>query len=79
MNSEISDLNRLMVEHSDKTWVLADLSKSGAQRPYHAVDLEEVNTIVTTHDGVDLFEFEVEGACEILSAPLSSFTFPQSA
>jgi hypothetical protein len=30
---------------------------------------------VTTHDGVDLFEFEVEGACEVLSAPLSSFTF----
>ena len=75
VNSEIAELNRLMVEHSDKTWVLADLSKAGTQSPYHAVDLEEVNTIVTTHDGVDLFEFEVEGSCEVLSAPLSSFTF----
>lgn len=78
VNFEIAELNRLMVEHSEKTWVLADLSKAGSKSPFHAVDLEEIDTIVTTHDGVDLFEHEVEGACEIQSAPLSSFVFPLS-
>jgi hypothetical protein len=30
---------------------------------------------VTTHDGVDLFEFEVAGLCRVMSAPLSPFSF----
>lgn len=76
VNFEIAELNRLMVEHSEKAWVLADLSKAGAKSPFHAVDLDAIDTIVTTHDGVDLFEYEVEGACSVISAPLSTFTFP---
>jgi DeoR/GlpR family transcriptional regulator of sugar metabolism len=78
VNVEIAELNRLMAEHADKTWVLADLSKAGVKSPYHALDLVEVDTIVTTHDGVDLFEFEVDGACDIISAPLSPFSFTTS-
>jgi len=76
INPEIAELNRQIVEHSEKTWVLADLSKAGAKSPFHAVDLEAIDTIVTTHDGVDLFEAEVEGLCSVVNAPLSSFTFP---
>jgi DeoR/GlpR family transcriptional regulator of sugar metabolism len=72
---EIAELNRLMAENADKTWVLADLSKAGAKSPFHAISLEEVDTIVTTHDGVDLFEFEVAGLCRVMSAPLSPFSF----
>jgi len=74
-NPEIAELNRLLTEHSDKTWVLADLSKAGVTSPFHALDLEEVHTIVTTHDGVDLFEFEAAGMCEVISSPLSPFSF----
>ena len=78
MNPEIAELNRLLTEHSDKTWILADLSKAGETSPFHALDLEEIHTIVTTHDGVDLFEFEVAGMCEVASAPLSTFTFQRT-
>jgi len=78
VNFEIAELNRLMAEHADKTWVLADLSKAGARSPYHALDLSDVHTIVTTHDGVDLFEFEVAGICTVISAPLSPFSFSTS-
>jgi DeoR/GlpR family transcriptional regulator of sugar metabolism len=76
INFEIAELNRLMVNHATKTWVLADLSKAGEKSPYHAIDLDEIDSIVTTHDGVDLFEHEVASACTVLSAPLSTFSFP---
>jgi DeoR/GlpR family transcriptional regulator of sugar metabolism len=75
VNPEIAELNRLLSEHSEKTWVLADLSKAGVKSPFHTLDLDQVDTIVTTHDGVDLFEFEVAGACHVISAPLSPFSF----
>lgn len=78
INFEIAELNRLMVEHSEKVWVLADLSKAGEKSPYHAVNLDEVTSIVTTHDGVDLFEHEVGKACAVTSAPLSTFAFPRA-
>lgn len=75
INFEVAELNRLMSENSDKTWVLADLSKVGAKSPYHVMNLDEVHTIVTTHDGADLFEHEAAGVCEVISAPLSPFTY----
>jgi DeoR family transcriptional regulator, fructose operon transcriptional repressor len=75
VNPEIAELNRLLSEHAEKTWVLADLSKAGAKSAFHTLDLDQVDTIVTTHDGVDLFEFEVAGACHVISAPLSPFSF----
>jgi len=73
-DAEIADLNRAMVENSDKTWVLADASKVGRKNPFHTVTLEEVDAIVTTHDGASAFEAEVTGHCEVVSAPLSSFS-----
>jgi DeoR/GlpR family transcriptional regulator of sugar metabolism len=75
INSQIAELNRHIAEHSETTWVLADVSKVGLTSPYHALNLDEVHTIVTTHDGADLFEAEVGGVCEVISAPLSPFTF----
>lgn len=65
---ELADLNRALVEHSDKTWVLADLSKAGRRLSYRAADIEEVTAVVTTHDAAALFEREVQGSCEVLSA-----------
>jgi DeoR/GlpR family transcriptional regulator of sugar metabolism len=75
VDPEIAELNRLLAENADKTWVLADLSKAGVKSPFHTLELEGVHTIVTTHDGVDLFEFEVAGMCQVMSAPLSPFSF----
>jgi DeoR/GlpR family transcriptional regulator of sugar metabolism len=75
VDPEIAELNRLLAENADKTWVLADLSKAGVKSPFHTLELEGVHTIVTTHDGVDLFEFEVAGLCRVMSAPLSPFSF----
>jgi hypothetical protein len=38
--------------------------------------LDAIDTIVTTHDGVDRFEAEVGGHAQVIGAPLSTFMFP---
>lgn len=75
---EIADLNRVMVEHAEKTWVLADASKVGKKLPFHTSDIEEVTAIVTTHDGAELFGAEVRGGCQVLSAPVPAFGSEES-
>jgi DeoR family transcriptional regulator of aga operon len=70
---ELADLNRSMLEHAEKTWVLVDPSKIGRKLPFHTSDIEEVAAIVTTHDGAPLFEQEVRGGCQILDVPPPSF------
>lgn len=70
---EIAELNRIMREHAEQTWILADPSKAGLKYPFHASDIEEVTAIVTTHDGVAVFAEEVQGGCEIVSPPASAF------
>jgi len=76
VNGEIAELNRLMVEHSAKVWLLGDLSKAGGTSPFHVAGLDAIDTIVTTHDGVDRFEAEVGGHAQVIGAPLSTFMFP---
>jgi DeoR/GlpR family transcriptional regulator of sugar metabolism len=73
---EIAELNRHMIEQASETWVLADLSKAGVKSPFQAAPLMDIDSIITTHDGHDLYEHEVEGACVVVSTPLSSFSFP---
>jgi DeoR/GlpR family transcriptional regulator of sugar metabolism len=76
---EIADLNRIMREHAEKTWVLVDPSKAGRKFPFHASDIEEVAVIVTTHDGADALTAEVQGKCQILSPAEPAFDSPQVA
>ena len=76
---EIAELNRHMIEQSAETWVLADLSKAGVKSPFQAAALADVDSIVTTQDGLDLFEHEVDGVCTVISTPLSTFTFAPDA
>ena len=77
VNHEIAELNRLIVENSMETWVLADSSKASQTSPYHVVDIEQVARIVTTPDGVEAFSREVAGVCEVL-APSPASQFPDS-
>lgn len=77
VNHEIAELNRLIVENSMSTWVLADPSKAGQTSPYHVVDVDHVSRIVTTPDGVDAFSREVDGGCEVL-APSPASLFPHA-
>ena len=77
MNHEIAELNRLIVENSMTTWVLADPSKASQTSPYHVVDLNQVTQIVTTPEGVDAFSREVAGVCEVL-APSPASLFPDT-
>jgi DeoR/GlpR family transcriptional regulator of sugar metabolism len=74
---EIAELNRIMREHAEKTWILADSSKAGQKYPFHASDIEEVDAIVTTQDGVEVFAQEVRGGCEIVSSPAPAFGVTQ--
>lgn len=74
---EIADLNRTMREHATKTWVLADSSKVGQTYPFHASDIEEVEAILTTHDGAAAFSSEVNHRCEIVSLAEPTFGAPQ--
>ena len=76
---ELAELNRHMIEQSAETWVLADVSKAGVKSPFQAAALADVDSIVTTQDGLDLFEHEVDGACTVISTPLSTFTFAPDA
>jgi DeoR/GlpR family transcriptional regulator of sugar metabolism len=77
VNHEIAELNRLIVDNSMATWVLADPSKAGATSPYHAVDIDRVSRVVTTPDGLEAFSREVAGVCEVV-APSPSFSFPDT-
>jgi DeoR family transcriptional regulator, fructose operon transcriptional repressor len=73
---EIAELNRIMREHAEKTWILADASKVGLKYPFHASQIDEVTAIVTTHDGVEAFQAEVRGECEIMSSGEPVFGLP---
>lgn len=70
---EIAELNRIMREQAEQTWILADVSKAGQKYPFHASDVEDVTAIVTTHDAVEAFAKEVRGGCEIVSPPPPAF------